>query len=102
MHLVGFYYKTVHIYSFIHLITSSHQLASKSYPYVTVRIVKCPCKCHKGTWGVDVWLHSFLIQALDGGQWRVSCSGHFTPEYKCFSTNCVEGWVDLRAILNFS
>jgi len=41
----------IRLFIFIHLVTFSHQLASKSYPYVTVRIVKCPCKCHKGTWG---------------------------------------------------
>lgn len=49
-----------------------------------------------------MWLHSFLTQALDGGQWQASCSGHFTPEDRAHTTNCVEGWVGLRAILDFS
>jgi len=48
--------------------------------------------------GVDVWLHSFFTQALDGGQWRASFSSHFTPEDRRHSTNYVEGWMDLRAI----
>ena len=38
------------LFIFIHLVTFSHQLASKSCPHVTVRNVKCPCKCHKGIW----------------------------------------------------
>jgi len=26
-----------------------------------------------------VYLHVFLILALDGSEWSASCSGHFTP-----------------------
>jgi len=48
-----------------------------------------------------VWLHSFFTQALDGGQWQASFSSHFTPEDRGHSTNCVEGWMDLRAVLDF-
>jgi hypothetical protein len=29
---------------------------------------------------VEVYLHSFLTEALDGsGEWSVSCSGYFIP-----------------------
>jgi len=27
---------------------------------------------------VQVWLHSFLTSALDGGEWSASCTGCFT------------------------
>jgi hypothetical protein len=36
----------------------------------------------KAYWGVDVQLHTFLILALDGGEWSVSCLGCFTSQGK--------------------
>ena len=29
--------------------------------------------------GVEVWLLSFIISVLDGGEWSTSRSGHFIP-----------------------
>jgi hypothetical protein len=29
-------------------------------------------------WGVEVWFHTFLTSAPDGGEWSASCSSHFT------------------------
>jgi hypothetical protein len=33
----------------------------------------------KKYWGVEVQLHAFLISALDGSVWSVSCPGRFSP-----------------------
>jgi hypothetical protein len=43
----------------------------------------------------EVWLHSFLSSALDGGEWSSSRPGRFTP-----GTHCVGDWVASRATLN--
>jgi hypothetical protein len=41
----------------------------------------CLTKHHvmKTYWGVEVYLHAFLISALDGGEWSASHSGRLTP-----------------------
>jgi len=31
---------------------------------------------------VEAYLHAFLTLALDGGEWMVSCPGHFTHRVK--------------------
>jgi len=34
--------------------------------------------------GVEIWLHTFLTLALDGGEWSASCPGCFlakSPQY---------------------
>jgi len=36
----------------------------------------------KSYWGVEVYLHTFLILAPDGGELLGSCSGCFTPRGK--------------------
>jgi hypothetical protein len=36
----------------------------------------------KAYWGVEVWLHAFLISVLDGGEWSASRPGRFTPMEK--------------------
>jgi hypothetical protein len=33
-----------------------------------------------GGGGVEIWLHAFLISALDGDEWLASCLGRFIPE----------------------
>jgi hypothetical protein len=33
-------------------------------------------------WGEEVWLHSFLTLAIDGGEWLSSQCGCFTPGEK--------------------
>jgi len=32
----------------------------------------------KHTGGVEMQIQSFLVSALDGGEWSASCSGHLT------------------------
>lgn len=64
------------LFTFIHLVTFSHQVASKSCPHVTVRNVKCPCKCHEGIWG------SGCVAALilhSGTRWRSVASLMLRP-----------------------
>jgi hypothetical protein len=29
--------------------------------------------------GIEAQFHTFLIMALDGGEWSASCPSHFTP-----------------------
>jgi hypothetical protein len=41
---------------------------------------------------VEVWLHAFLISALDGDEWSTSSSGFFTS-----GTHWRGDWVDPRA-----
>jgi hypothetical protein len=45
------------------------------------RHVSCLIGHHtmKTYWGLEVYLHSFLTSALDGGEWSVSLNGHFFP-----------------------
>jgi len=54
----------------------------------------------KTYWGVEVYLHSFLTSALDGGEWSTSCSGHFTPKIRNPGTPWIGGWVGFRAGLD--
>jgi len=37
-----------------------------------------PSAHHGVKWGVDVYLHSFLISTLDGDEWSASIHGCFT------------------------
>jgi hypothetical protein len=41
---------------------------------------------------VEAWFHSFLISALDGGEWLVSRPGRFTP-----GIHWIGGCMGLRA-----
>lgn len=43
--------------------------------------------------GVEVYLHSDLTLALDGGKWLVSCPGHSTPREAAPNTNWTGRWV---------
>jgi hypothetical protein len=48
-----------------------------------------------------VYLHSFLILALDGGEWSISCPGHITcVGRKGPYTHQMGGWVGPRAGVN--
>jgi hypothetical protein len=40
-----------------------------------------------------------LTSALDESEWKPSRSSRFTPREVAHGTNCIGGWVDLRAIL---
>jgi hypothetical protein len=72
-----------------------HVILSIMSLFNTYVIVHFPCKtrekvkfclvlllsiapCRRG--GVEVWLHTFLTSALDGGLWSTSHPGRFTPE----------------------
>jgi hypothetical protein len=50
--------------------------------------------------GVEVQLHTFLISALDGGEWSVSHPGRFTPRVKAAGTHWIGGWVVPRVGLD--
>jgi hypothetical protein len=49
---------------------------------------------------VEVYLHSFLTLALDGGEWSASRPGRFTPGEKAPGTRWIGGWVGPRASLD--
>ena len=61
---------------------AQNALVGKSQDDVGVRKCKSnviPTHTIKAYRGLGVYLHSFLISALDGGQWPASCRGRFTP-----------------------
>jgi len=43
------------------------------------KMLICPCMCHEGIWKVEIWLHTFLTTALNGGEWSALCPGHILP-----------------------
>jgi hypothetical protein len=45
---------------------------------------------------MEVWLHSFLILALDRGEWSASCCGHFTQEIGVYEA----GWSDTYCMIH--
>jgi len=45
--------------------------------------------------GVEVYLHTFLTSAWDGGEWSASHTICFTP-----SAHCIGGWADPGACLD--
>jgi hypothetical protein len=49
---------------------------------------------------VEVQLHGFLTSALDGGEWRASRRGRFTPRVRAPGTHRIGGWVGPRAVLD--
>jgi hypothetical protein len=51
-------------------------------------------------WRVDVWLHTFLTLALDGGEWSASHPGCFTPRERDPGTNWIGGWLGPRVGLD--
>jgi hypothetical protein len=57
--------------------------------------------CHEGVLGE--WRYSSmhsLTSALAGGEWSVSCPGHFIPRERAPSTCWIGGWVGPRASLD--
>jgi hypothetical protein len=50
--------------------------------------------------GIDVWIHTFLTSALDGGEWSGSRPCCFTPGERAPGTHWIGGWVDPRAGLD--
>jgi hypothetical protein len=49
---------------------------------------------------VEVWLHTFLTSALDGGEWSASRPGRFTPRERPPDTHWIRGWVGPSAVLD--
>jgi hypothetical protein len=49
--------------------------------------------------GVDVYIHVFLLSAIDGVEWPFSHPCPFTPRERAPFTTWIGGWVDPRAIL---
>jgi hypothetical protein len=47
--------------------------------------------------GMELQLHSFLISAIDGGEWLVSRSGRFISGETAVGTHWIGGWVGPRA-----
>jgi hypothetical protein len=54
----------------------------------------------KTYWGVEVWLHAFLISALDGGEWSASSPSRFTPRERAPGTHWIGGWLSPRVVLD--
>lgn len=46
---------------------------------------------------VKVYIHSFFIFTLDGGDLLSSYLDRFTNEERAFDTDWIKGWVDFRA-----
>jgi hypothetical protein len=49
---------------------------------------------------VEVWLHMLLTSALYGVEWSALRCGNFNPKKLISRISSVEGWMDLRAVLN--
>jgi hypothetical protein len=47
----------------------------------------------KTCWKVEVWLHTFLTLALDGGEWSASRPGRFTTGIRGPGMHWIGGWV---------
>jgi hypothetical protein len=54
----------------------------------------------KTYWGVEVYLHTFLTSALDGGEWSASHPGRFTPRERAPCAHWIGGWVGSRTVLD--
>jgi hypothetical protein len=54
----------------------------------------------KTYWGVEVLLHAFLTEALDGGEWSASRPGRFNPRERAPGTHWRGGWMGPRAGLD--
>jgi hypothetical protein len=51
---------------------------------------------------VEVYLHTFLISALDGCEWSVSRPGRFAPRERAPSTRCIGGSLKNSKFIYFS
>jgi hypothetical protein len=49
---------------------------------------------------MEVYLHTYLTLALDGGDWSASRPGYFTLRERAPGTHWIGGWVGPRAILD--
>jgi hypothetical protein len=49
---------------------------------------------------VEVYIHSLLTSALDGGEWSASRPGRFTHRERATGTQWIGGWVGPRAVLD--
>jgi hypothetical protein len=67
-----------------------------------VKLSLCLIKHHsiKTYGGVEVYLHAFLISALDGGEWSASHPGRYTNRERSPDTHWIGGWVGPRAGLD--
>jgi hypothetical protein len=54
----------------------------------------------KAYWGVELYLHTLLTSALDGGEWSVSRPGRFTSKDRTPGTHWIGGKVGSRAGLD--
>jgi hypothetical protein len=54
----------------------------------------------KSYWGVKVYLHAFLMLALDADELSASCPGRFTPREEAPGSHWIGGWVGPRAGLD--
>jgi len=59
----------------------------------------CVVPCHEGIWGDGVAWH-ILNLGTSGGEWSVSCHGHFTPGERGLSTHWRGQWLDPRVSLD--
>jgi len=58
----------------------SSRACSKYYEtHITWKRWRLSCLRHEGTAGVEVTRHSFLISALDRGEWSISRLGRSLP-----------------------
>jgi hypothetical protein len=77
-------------------------LGLRLFGTVTVMLSLCVTKHHtmKTYWGVELYLHTSLTLALDGGEWSASCPGHFTLKEKAPGTYWIGGWEGPKAGLD--
>jgi hypothetical protein len=54
----------------------------------------------KACCGVEVYLHSFLTSALDGGEWSASRFSRSTARERVPGTHWRGGWVGPRAVVD--
>jgi len=59
--------------------------------------VKVPVYTMK-TLGLEVWLHSFLILSVSGGEWSGMCPDHFTPWESVYSNHWIGCWMAAQPV----
>jgi hypothetical protein len=64
------------------------------------RFISCPATAMQAPRGEKYNSYSFLISALDGGEWSASRPGRALPPGNDPGINCTGGWVGLRAGLD--
>jgi hypothetical protein len=53
--------------------------ATEHFEGAVVAVPVHPRAYHRGSWGLQVQLHAFLISTLDGNEWSSSCPGCSYP-----------------------